>query len=166
MNDQERVQDQRAVLPRLPTIDDRGFGLIDGRSYVELSENGWGGVITEVAEPHRLRRVPIEITDFTTTVTYEREGRKWSESMPRTAAEQQSIDDDIDEYLSAAGLPPRVRGFRWFIEVPPGVPNEDEFWRRIVGRFGELTSNAPDNVETREALTAIVRELWSDAADG
>lgn len=124
-------------------IDDRGFERIDGRPYIELSENGWGAVIAAVAEPHRVRRGALAIADYTTTIVHERDGRKSSESKPRSEDDQRSIDDDIDEYLAAAGLPPRPRGFRWFIEVPPGVPNADEFWRRIVGRFGKLTSSAP-----------------------
>jgi hypothetical protein len=105
-------------------------------------------------------RARLNSADCTTTIVHERDGRKWFESKPRSEDDQRSIDDDIDEYLAAAGLPPRPRGFRWFIEVPPGVPNADEFWRRIVGRFGGLTSSAPDNVETREALTVIIRGMW------
>jgi len=142
--------------------DDRGFQVIDGRPYVELTENGWGAVIATVAEQHRVRRGTLAIADYTTTIVHERDGLRWSESVPRSESDQRSIDDDIDEYLVAAGLPPRPRGFRWFIEVPPSVPNADEFWRSIVGRFGESTSSAPDNVETREALTVIIREMWDE----
>lgn len=161
MDERERIERQRVDLSDVPAMDDRGFVIIAGRPYLELSENGWGAVIAEIADPDRVRRAPLNLDDYTTTVVHMRDGRERSVSQPRSEADQRSIDDEIDDYLAAAHLAPRSRGFRWFLEVPPGVSNENEFWRHVVRRFDDLTSATPDNVETREALAAILRDLWA-----
>ncbi|MFC8411766.1 DUF5956 family protein [Arthrobacter sp. NPDC057259] len=37
----------------------------------------------------------------------------------RASPYQTLIDDTIDEYLAAADIPPRPRGFDWYIRTPP-----------------------------------------------
>ena len=59
----------------------------------------------------------------------------WSERLEPfvlTEADLDSIDDDIDSYLADAGLPPRPRGYDWFIRRPPNRdPGEDAFWGAV-----------------------------------
>jgi len=44
-------------------------------------------------------------------------------------ADMSSIDDDIDVYLAEADIPPRPRGFDWYIRRPFIYDLDDEtFW--------------------------------------
>jgi hypothetical protein len=44
------------------------------------------------------------------------------ETVARTTADQELIDDAIDAYLTDAGLPPRPRGYAWILSASPAAP--------------------------------------------
>ena len=101
--------------------------------WILATENGWGALAVWAAGPGNFVRVPIADHERHGTVVYRWvDGSERSEPFLLTKADLQSIDDDIDTYLAAAELPPRPRGYNWFIRRPSRFPvGEDEFWGAV-----------------------------------
>lgn len=60
-----------------------------------------------------------------------------------TEAGLSSIDDDIDVYLAEAGIPPRPRGFDWYIRRPFNYDlDDDAFWGVV---WASTTERLPDD---------------------
>ena len=56
-------------------------------------------------------------------------GRRTRTALLLTEADLSFIDDDIDVYLAAAEIPPRPRGYDWYIRRPIHYDLDDEmFW--------------------------------------
>ena len=71
--------------------------------WVLLTETGWHSMLILAAGPGNVVRVPKrELTRY-----------------------QAEIDDAIDEYIDGAAIPPRPRGFDWFLRLPQGMSLED-----------------------------------------
>ncbi|MCB5275770.1 hypothetical protein BJG92_03323 [Arthrobacter sp. SO5] len=101
--------------------------------WILATESGWGALVVWVAGPGNFVRVPIADHERHGNVVYRRaDGSERSQSFLLTKADLQSIDDDIETYLAAAELPPRPRGYDWFIRRPSCIPvGEDEFWGAV-----------------------------------
>ncbi|WP_335986950.1 DUF5956 family protein [Glycomyces sp. MUSA5-2] len=148
------------VITKLPEADARGFVRIEGREYLELTENGWGALIAAAADSERVRRTPLHPGDYRVHTIQERDGATETSQEPRTHEDQRDIDDAIDEHLAEAGLEPRPRGYRWFLQTPPGTDDATAFWRHLNRTFADLASSAPDPAEAFQALQAIIRSLY------
>lgn len=68
-----------------------------------LDETGWHSLLIMAAGPSNVVRVP----------------------KTEAAKYQDDIDDSIDEYLADAPLPPRPRGFDWYLKLPEGLSLRD-----------------------------------------
>ena len=100
--------------------------------WIELTENGWGAVASWFAGPENVMREPMgHRTDLVRVTCEKADGTatSWTETI--TDAEIEEIEDDIDEYLSDSGLPSRPRGYRWFLRLPAGVMDDQDFWSRL-----------------------------------
>ncbi|WP_141722206.1 DUF5956 family protein [Micromonospora haikouensis] len=98
-----------------------------GDEYVELPENGWGGLLGWCAGPARLVRVPDQVEAHTTRVFCSSPAGDEQYSRPRTQEEQVDIDADINGYLHDCDVPARPAGYRWFLRLPGGY-SEDRLW--------------------------------------
>lgn len=147
--------------PETPEFDTRGFVTVVGRDYLEMTENGCGAVIATAAGPDRVYCVPLRLSEYKVRTSWEQNGESRAEVRERNAEDQDDIDNAIEDYLADAGLPLRPRGFRWFIEVPPGIADAEAFRRAINRRFAELTDQHPDGKATARVLTAIMHELYA-----
>lgn len=47
------------------------------------------------------------------------------------ADDQEVVDSTIDEYLGAAGIPPRPRGYAWFLRLPQGISSQRAFYQDL-----------------------------------
>jgi len=86
----------------------------------EAPDSGLGALVTWLVGPDHVIRVPASAVEVPVTrYSVERSGRP-SENFrrPRTAAEQDELDEEFDEYLAEAGVRPRPRGYRWFALGP------------------------------------------------
>jgi hypothetical protein len=101
---------------------------VAGVGWAELPWSGWGAAIGWVAGPERTRRCADTRDHVTTVTTYDGDGNAVHASYPVPPEERAEVDDDVDAYLSELGIPPRPRGFRWFVRVP-GTP--EEFWAAV-----------------------------------
>lgn len=79
----------------------------------------------------------------------------------RASPYQTLIDDTIDEYLAAADIPPRPRGFDWYIRTPPGMTLNDV--DVVLNRGVELgPSIAPTAEEVLAIFAREVDRIFSD----
>ena len=98
--------------------------------WILATENGWGALAVWAAGAGNFVRVPIADGERHGVVVHRHgDGRERREPFVLTKADLGSIDDDIDTYLADAELPPRPRGYDWFIRRPTHIPaGEDAFW--------------------------------------
>ncbi|BCW66536.1 hypothetical protein NicSoilB4_12990 [Arthrobacter sp. NicSoilB4] len=98
--------------------------------WILATENGWGALAVWAAGAGNFVRVLIADRERHGIVVDRRaDGSERRELFVLTKADLTSIDDDIDTYLADAGLPPRPRGYDWFIRRPAHIPvGEDAFW--------------------------------------
>lgn len=101
--------------------------------WIPATENGWGALVVWAAGPLNVVRVAAAPRNReTVVVTGYSDGREVRKASRLTDADLESIDDDIDSYLAEAGLPPRPRGFDWYLR-PPGAAaaGPDAFWAAV-----------------------------------
>jgi hypothetical protein len=81
-----------------------------------------------------------------------RGGATTVEHLERTPADQQQIDDAVDDYLLDVGLPPRPRGYAWVLAHDAAGP-----WRDV-GELSEALQQAVQDAgspsEPAEVLAA------------
>jgi hypothetical protein len=100
---------------------------VSADELIELPANGWGQLVGWVAGVKRLRRV-VDRREHMTTLYYPMKGL--TIRRPRSASEQEEIEEDVNSYLAEAGVPPRPPGYVWYVGKPAAV-SEGEFWVRI-----------------------------------
>ncbi|WP_338112569.1 DUF5956 family protein [Paenarthrobacter ilicis] len=103
------------------------------QDWIVATENGWGALVLWAAGPDHSARVRAAPGPRYGVMSRRLpEGGEESRPYKLTAADLSLIDDDIDEYLAEAGIPPRPRGFDWYIQRPSIVGVDDEaFWAEI-----------------------------------
>ena len=101
--------------------------------WILATENGWGALVVWAAGQGNFVRVRAAAGERYGTVVHRlQNGSERLEPFVLTEPDLESIDDDIDSYLADAGLPPRPRGYDWFIRRPPNTdPGEDAFWGAV-----------------------------------
>lgn len=70
-------------------------------------------------------------TDLVRVTCEKADGNSTSGTETITEAEIEEMEDDIDHYLSVSGLPSRPHGYRWFLRLPSGIKDENDFWSRL-----------------------------------
>ncbi|MFK0039709.1 DUF5956 family protein [Paenarthrobacter sp. NPDC090517] len=84
------------------------------------------------AGPDNLARVSPPSSERFGSLLRRLPGEEEQQQFKLTEADLSSIDDDIDAYLAEAGIPPRPRGFDWFIRRPSNDDLDDEtFWGAV-----------------------------------
>lgn len=98
--------------------------------WIPATENGWGALAVWAAGAGNFVRVPVADRARRGIVVHRRpDGIERTEVFTLTEADLTSIEDDIDTYLADAELPPRPRGYDWFIRRPTRIAvGEDTFW--------------------------------------
>jgi hypothetical protein len=100
------------------------------QDWILATENGWGALVLWAAGPGNFARVrPAAGDRFGSIVRRLPGGGEQRQPFMLTEADMSSIDDDIDVYLAEADIPPRPRGFDWYIRRPFNYDLDDEtFW--------------------------------------
>lgn len=114
------------------------------QGWILSPENGWGALVVWAAGPGNFVRVRRATHDrYGSAFRRLPDGSERSEPFLLTGADLASIADDIDSYLDDAGLPPRPRGFDWFIRPPSAIKLEDDaFWGAV---WAATTDALPDD---------------------
>jgi hypothetical protein len=130
-------------------------------AWVELAENGWGALMGWAAGAENLRRHPSSYAGRTVTGHTEHAGVRRHFVEPFTAADQEGVDDDIDAYLREAGLPPRPRGYRWFIRVPGGHAPPDSFLTEVDAAVLQAAGDTVHPRQLRPIFEAVIRDFYA-----
>lgn len=117
--------------------------------YWELSESGWDAMLGYLADPATLARyaetrqhqVEVKVIDSAGERTF---------FVPRTADDQQIIDEAANSYLRDVGLPQRPTGYRWFQRLPGDLTAKD-----IDEAVYAAIRDLPRNHHPAEAVPAI-----------
>jgi len=126
-------------------------------TVIEAPENGFGAMVVWCAGPELAFRLRgTDASQRVTVICTYSDGRQRRTSRPFTDADQAVVEEDINEYLKAAGIPPRPPGFRWFIRVPGANHEGGGFWRRLNAGLDREAPAAPDPAENRRAIEAVL----------
>jgi hypothetical protein len=131
--------------------------------WIPTPENGWGALVAWAAGPLNMVRVPAAPRNReTVVVTQYSDGRVTREPSLLTDADLESIDDDIDSYLAEAGLPPRPRGFDWYLRPPAAAAGgPDAFWAAVwEGATAGLPNDGMHPSRLRVATAATMARLY------
>ena len=133
--------------------------------WIRATENGWGALVVWAAGPANFVRVPAVTGDrYGMTVHRDRNGGERQERFVLSNADLESIDDDIDSYLADAGLPPRPRGYDWFIRRPPNMDRDgDAFWSAV---WAAATATLPDGAVRPSTVKGFVKEALARMYQG
>lgn len=159
--DGDRDADPWNDVTRLTSEPGPGAAAADG-GLVELPEAGWGALVGWFAGPARLVRRPDRIDRHTTVVTIVDSSGERRITRPRTDAEQDEIDADIDGYLRDAGIPARPPGYRWFLRLPAGL-DEDQFWDGLNTALDEARPTPTHPRDTADAVREHLHRLYRSA---
>jgi hypothetical protein len=130
--------------------------------WTEATANGWGALIAWVAGPANTRRAPAAVRDRHTEVLVMTDGAVVRQPSMLSDEDLASIDDDIDSYLAAAGVPPLPRGYTWFIRRPAQCDTDAAFWAAINQGVQETApDDAVEPLEARLVLDGVLRTLYS-----
>lgn len=100
------------------------------QDWILATENGWGALVLWAAGPGNFARVRPKAHDRFGSISRQLPGGA-EEPQPfrLTEADLSAIDDDIDAYLIEADIPPRPRGFDWYLRRPSNDNlNDETFW--------------------------------------
>ena len=120
-------------------------------------ENGWGTLAAWSAGTENCRRQPRDYRSRTVRVTcVAADGTVQERTEPLTADDIEGINDDIESYLTDAGVPLPPRRFTWFIRLPPSFHSGDDFWAAF---DREVYERAP-KASTHGILSVRWPEPW------
>ncbi|MGV4986203.1 DUF5956 family protein [Streptomyces sp. NRAIS4] len=114
----------------------------EGRVYARMGDSGWHMAVCWYAGPGHAVRVHGD------------------PDPERTAADQAIVEEEANSYLSDAGIPPRPRGFTWYVEIPPGR-SLSGLWEVIDRHERGLPGAAPRPSETAGAIAEAVSLFYA-----
>lgn len=102
--------------------------------WIELDSNGWNAYYVWLAGPaHACRMSGPDRHLLVLTTCFDAAGNLISQSWDRLTDEEiAETDDDTDESVAAAGIPPRPRGFTWYVRPPAqGIGTNAELFAAV-----------------------------------
>lgn len=130
-------------------------------AVVEVPDSGWGALVAWVAGPRLLRRCPDQIERHEVPLSHVAGGDVARVTRQRNSVDQNDIDDGIDDYLTDAGVPPRPRGYRWFLQLPTGI-DETQFWSQLNARLDQHPSLPTYPADLMPALRTVIEQMYTD----
>jgi hypothetical protein len=130
------------------------------QDWILATENGWGALVLWAAGPGNFARVRPAVRDrFGSVVRRLPEGGEQRQPFMLSEADMSSIDDDIDVYLAEADIPPRPRGFDWYIRCPLNYDLDDEaFWGVV---WAATTESLPDDGLSPSTMAGRAKEVMA-----
>lgn len=130
-------------------------------AWIEATNNGWGALVLWASEPRNLIRRLGQSDQGPVIESVTANGVTTTHESPLTLQDLQEADDDIDSYLSEAGIPPRPRGFIWYIRLPSSVNNEREFWAALNQAIADRAPEARRPSQFLPQITDALACLYS-----
>lgn len=130
--------------------------------WAELAETGWDAVIAWSAGAENLGRLLSSDVGRTVSVVCTRGGVVERSEEAFTEKDRQVVDEDVDEYLAAAGIPPRPRGYRWFLRVPSAYHSGDAFLEDVYGAVISAESIGPAHpAQLRPIIETVIHRFYT-----
>lgn len=111
--------------------------LLADRRMLALPDNGFQLLLAWVAGPRRVVRTPAPVHP-----------------------DQEIIDAFVNSYLVDSGVPPRPRGFAWYLDLPSEVEPAD-VWRAVNSRTVAVHGEAVDLRRVRAAMASVIVDLYA-----
>lgn len=139
------------------------FKAADG-DWELLGENGWFAMMAWAAGPDNVRKTEQSDVGRTVRVTHIIDGVETTSLVPFTPADRRYVEDDINEYLQAAGIPSRPSGFDWYLRVPSGwrqrkSQTQDQRGASVVHAIGTLVLGAQQDQQSPAQLRPHVERI-------
>lgn len=130
---------------------------------VELPETGYGALIAWCANrAHVIRRAaPAPDPRRVTSVVKWADGREEHFVRGFDDSDVAAIDHEINDYLAAAGIPPRPSHYRWYLRVPRWLSG-DKFWTDLELALDRDLETAPEPGAIRRVLETVVPQLLEE----
>ncbi|MES0837567.1 DUF5956 family protein [Nocardiopsis tropica] len=151
----ERSWSAVPIVAEPPT--DSGTG--DGRRFFEVPESGWHTLFAWAVGPEHMVRCLDVRPPEPVHVVYESKGERTVRVEERTRGDRSAVDGGIHDYLTDARVPSQPCGYRWFIELPDGIDDADQFF----ALFGPALMDLPPGPRPRrerEAMIAVAKTLY------
>ncbi len=131
-----------------------------GRCFERIGDSGWHMVVCWYAGPDHAVRVRDQPDWHTVRTRFAApSGGDRTHAAPRTTDDQDIIEEAANSYLAEAEIPPRPRGFTWFLEVPEHRPLT-ALWQDISQRERRLATRAPGADEIAAAIAPAVTRFY------
>jgi hypothetical protein len=153
------------------SVDSRPNALLDGwddvptladppaDGYYELTDNGLGALIGWLSGAGRLVRCPDRLPHMTIEVCTSPAGDT-SATRPRSAEDQQVIDDGVNDYLRDAGIPDRPSGYRWFLRLPEGYSGE-QVESAVIRAMGNLPADHVRPAQFAPRIREVLQDVYA-----
>lgn len=139
--------------------------LDDQAGWAEVDENGWGALLAWAAGPENARRRPTTDDGRTVRVATERNGVVTGPLLePFTAYDRDIIEDGVNWYLEDAGVPPRPRGYTWFVRVYPPDMAAEEFMASVSGSVQDAPPEIVNPVQWLGRMEAVLAGIYGGGA--
>ncbi|MCD4536554.1 DUF5956 family protein [Nocardioides sp. cx-169] len=128
----------------------------DGETWHEVAEHGPGVLTLWCLRHDRAASSPAGVPPLIRVTLEDAAGRR-SRERPRTPQEQSDVDDDLDDLLAEAGAPPRPRGRRWFVRLPPDrdlKASLNEWWQVIYQRLADVDQTPAEEFRVLREILA------------
>ncbi|MCP2323591.1 hypothetical protein HDA40_002098 [Hamadaea flava] len=125
---------------------------------IELPDSGWGAIIAWLSPRDRVARL-LDDRVHTTWVRIESNAGPSQFHERRSQAEQDALDHDVDGYLADASVPPRPRGYRWFLRLPPDLDG-NAFWARVHSAMDEAQPTPVHPGDVKQVLQHVFASIF------
>lgn len=123
----------------------------DAGTHRWLEDNTWSLCLMWAAGPEWIVATPDRVTrePVIESTVGDDESIEYQE-VPFSSEDQDDTDDVLDADLAVVGLPPRPRGYDWYLKLTPDQS------RAFDSRYGHLVEeDLPSTVSTHQYLTHI-----------
>ncbi|MGH3858214.1 DUF5956 family protein, partial [Actinokineospora sp.] len=128
--------------------------------YHQVPDTGFTMLIAWYVGPAHLVRL-LDLAHHTVTVTTIQDDAATVRVEPRGLADQDTIDEAVEDYLADTGVPAPPRGYRWYQRLPRGHTTLDHLHAEINTRLRGLdphgTATRPHDIAP--LLARIVADL-------
>jgi hypothetical protein len=124
----------------------------DAATHQLLDENTWNLFVAWTAGPQWVVATPDRVTPEPVIESGEekRDGTVDYWERPFSSEDQQESDDDVDATLATVGLPPRPRGYDWYLKLTASQE------RVFSDRYGDRVEHGlPGTMDSKDYLTHI-----------
>lgn len=129
--------------------------------WVEASPNGWGALAVWAAGPENTCRMKAAAGERHAELLLDGAAGQVRQLSMLGEEDLAAVDDDIDTYLAAAGVPPMPRGQVWFIRMPAQCASPAAFWEVLGRRIEDSDPGTGNPWIYRMLMEEVLADLYN-----